>query len=199
MGSAASASSSLARSSIRSAPFFLYSTEFILTRQSEVHFLLRYPCLVLDHDDTTVDSTRAVNYPSSVRLWRGFVPTWRFPRRSSSATASILAFTPCVSRSWAIPRRRWRRMLPCGRSTTKPTTPVLPRDPGDSPPPAGGGGTLLRGVPLRGRCDSRRLRPRRGARPDLVLGAEQRRSAASLLPGRSRRSCAAFPWRRRIS
>lgn len=25
--------------------------------------MLRYPCLILDHDDTTVDSTRAVNYP----------------------------------------------------------------------------------------------------------------------------------------
>ena len=25
--------------------------------------MLRYRCLVLDHDDTTVDSTRSVNYP----------------------------------------------------------------------------------------------------------------------------------------
>jgi len=25
--------------------------------------MLRYPCLILDHDDTTVNSTRAVNYP----------------------------------------------------------------------------------------------------------------------------------------
>ena len=25
--------------------------------------MLRYPCLILDHDDTSVNSTRAVNYP----------------------------------------------------------------------------------------------------------------------------------------
>ena len=28
---------------------------------------MRYQCLVLDHDDTTVDSTRAVNYPQFCR------------------------------------------------------------------------------------------------------------------------------------
>lgn len=35
--------------------------------------MLHYRCLVLDHDDTTVDSTRHVNYP----MFREFIPTIR--------------------------------------------------------------------------------------------------------------------------
>lgn len=35
--------------------------------------MTRYRCLVLDHDDTTVDSTRHVNYPQ----FRQFIPTIR--------------------------------------------------------------------------------------------------------------------------
>ena len=36
--------------------------------------MLRYPCLVLDHDDTTVDSTRAVNYPQFCEAMARFRP-----------------------------------------------------------------------------------------------------------------------------
>ena len=36
--------------------------------------MLRYPCLVLDHDDTTVDSTRAVNYPQFCEALARFRP-----------------------------------------------------------------------------------------------------------------------------
>ncbi len=35
---------------------------------------LRYPCLVLDHDDTTVNSTATVHYPSFVEYMRLFHP-----------------------------------------------------------------------------------------------------------------------------
>ena len=40
----------------------------------EVHPLLRYRCLVLDHDDTTVDSTRAVNYPQFLEALARYRP-----------------------------------------------------------------------------------------------------------------------------
>jgi len=36
--------------------------------------MLRYPCLVLDHDDTTVDSTRTVNYPQFLEALAHFRP-----------------------------------------------------------------------------------------------------------------------------
>ena len=36
--------------------------------------MLRYRCLVLDHDDTTVDSTRAVNYPQFCQALAHFRP-----------------------------------------------------------------------------------------------------------------------------
>ena len=36
--------------------------------------MLRYPCLVLDHDDTTVDSTRAVNYPQFLEALARYRP-----------------------------------------------------------------------------------------------------------------------------
>lgn len=36
--------------------------------------MLRYPCLVLDHDDTTVDSTRTVNYPQFLEALQRFRP-----------------------------------------------------------------------------------------------------------------------------
>lgn len=36
--------------------------------------MLRYPCLVLDHDDTTVDSTRSVNYPQFCQAMAHFRP-----------------------------------------------------------------------------------------------------------------------------
>lgn len=36
--------------------------------------MLRYPCLVLDHDDTTVDSTRSVNYPQFCQAMTHFRP-----------------------------------------------------------------------------------------------------------------------------
>ena len=36
--------------------------------------MLRYPCLVLDHDDTTVDSTRTVNYPQFLEALARFRP-----------------------------------------------------------------------------------------------------------------------------
>lgn len=36
--------------------------------------MLRYPCLVLDHDDTTVDSTRTVNYPQFLEAIARFRP-----------------------------------------------------------------------------------------------------------------------------
>lgn len=36
--------------------------------------MLRFPCLVLDHDDTTVDSTRTVNYPQFVEALAYFRP-----------------------------------------------------------------------------------------------------------------------------
>jgi len=36
--------------------------------------MLRYPCLILDHDDTTVNSTRAVNYPQFCEALAHFRP-----------------------------------------------------------------------------------------------------------------------------
>lgn len=36
--------------------------------------MLRYPCLVLDHDDTTVDSTRSINYPQFCQALAHFRP-----------------------------------------------------------------------------------------------------------------------------
>lgn len=36
--------------------------------------MLRYRCLVLDHDDTTVDSTRAVNYPQFLEALARYRP-----------------------------------------------------------------------------------------------------------------------------
>lgn len=36
--------------------------------------MLRYPCLVLDHDDTTVDSTSTVNYPQFLQALSHFRP-----------------------------------------------------------------------------------------------------------------------------
>ena len=36
--------------------------------------MLRYKCLVLDHDDTTVDSTRTVNYPQFLEALARFRP-----------------------------------------------------------------------------------------------------------------------------
>jgi len=36
--------------------------------------MLQYPCLVLDHDDTTVDSTRTVNYPQFRQALAHFRP-----------------------------------------------------------------------------------------------------------------------------
>ena len=36
--------------------------------------MLRFPCLVLDHDDTTVDSTRTVNYPQFLQALAHFRP-----------------------------------------------------------------------------------------------------------------------------
>ena len=35
---------------------------------------LRYPCLVLDHDDTTVDSTATVHYPCFVEYMAKYFP-----------------------------------------------------------------------------------------------------------------------------
>ena len=32
--------------------------------------MLRYPCLVLDHDDTTVNSTATVHYPAFVEYMK---------------------------------------------------------------------------------------------------------------------------------
>lgn len=39
--------------------------------------MLRYRCLVLDHDDTTVDSTRSVNYPQFCQALAHFRPGMR--------------------------------------------------------------------------------------------------------------------------
>ena len=36
--------------------------------------MLRFPCLILDHDDTTVDSTRSVNYPQFLEALNHFRP-----------------------------------------------------------------------------------------------------------------------------
>ena len=36
--------------------------------------MLRFPCLILDHDDTTVDSTRSVNYPQFLQALKHFRP-----------------------------------------------------------------------------------------------------------------------------
>ena len=36
--------------------------------------MLRYRCLVLDHDDTTVDSTRSVTYPQFREAMAHFRP-----------------------------------------------------------------------------------------------------------------------------
>ena len=36
--------------------------------------MLRYPCLVLDHDDTVVQSTPTINYPSFVESLRVLRP-----------------------------------------------------------------------------------------------------------------------------
>ncbi len=36
--------------------------------------MLRYPCLVLDHDDTTVNSTATVHYPSFVEYMQQYFP-----------------------------------------------------------------------------------------------------------------------------
>ena len=37
-------------------------------------FMLKYPCLVMDHDDTTVDSTATVHYPCFVEYMEKFHP-----------------------------------------------------------------------------------------------------------------------------
>ena len=36
---------------------------------------MRYPCLVVDHDDTVVDSTATVHYPCSVSYTHLTLPT----------------------------------------------------------------------------------------------------------------------------
>ena len=36
--------------------------------------MLKYPCLVLDHDDTTVNSTATVHYPCFVEYMEKFFP-----------------------------------------------------------------------------------------------------------------------------
>ena len=36
--------------------------------------MLKYPCLVLDHDDTTVNSTATVHYPAFVEFMKIYRP-----------------------------------------------------------------------------------------------------------------------------
>ena len=36
--------------------------------------MLKYPCLVMDHDDTTVDSTATVHYPCFVEYMKIYHP-----------------------------------------------------------------------------------------------------------------------------
>ena len=36
--------------------------------------MLKYPCLVLDHDDTTVNSTATVHYPCFVEYMEKYFP-----------------------------------------------------------------------------------------------------------------------------
>ena len=41
--------------------------------------MLRYPCLVLDHDDTVVQSTPMIHYPSFVNTLRQLRPEMEVP------------------------------------------------------------------------------------------------------------------------
>lgn len=58
---------------------------------------MRYQCLVLDHDDTVVNSTATINYPAFVQTLQKLRPDVHmtlddfFPTRSSRASAPCAA------------------------------------------------------------------------------------------------------------
>lgn len=69
---------------------------------------MRYPCLVLDHDDTLVRSTPEIHFPSFVETVRLLRPRIHRPTLgSSSPITSTPAFCPCAERLPVLPTRRW--------------------------------------------------------------------------------------------
>lgn len=61
--------------------------------------MLRYPCLILDHDDTVVLSEEAINYPSFVLTLERFRPGQQFSRKEYTQWCFSPGFLPlCLER-----------------------------------------------------------------------------------------------------
>ena len=169
---------------------------------------LRYRCILIDHDDTAVDSTAAIHYPAHLEALRDPAPRpHAADARTNGSCGNFHGIMDYLEGELRDDRRRsCASELEIWRSWTTSRVPaVLSRVPRAAGRLPAGGRPGGRDLPLRGGRDrgplSRRDADparRSGSAPRLPVGpisssaGTTRRSGASPAPGRSGRRCGVF-------
>lgn len=111
--------------------------------------MLRYPCLVLDHDDTVVQSEKDVNFPFFQYILNEFRPGTSVTLEQYTAGCFHLGFAEMCRKWYSFTERElveeyqgWQRYI-----RTHIPAPFSGNRCGD-PPPEGTGRQNLRGIPF---------------------------------------------------
>ena len=91
--------------------------------------MLRYPCLILDHDDTVVQSEATINYPFSAIFWINTVPGRQSRWMNISKAVTVPDLQTCAGNATTLHSRNLPTNTAVGwimcEPTFRPPIPVL--------------------------------------------------------------------------